>query len=49
MIPNRLPDDCFYRDASRALHDLFGIEHVTLQVENGDPETPCRQAPDHVV
>jgi len=49
VIPNRLPDDCFYRDTSRALHDLFGIEHVTLQVENGDPETPCRQAPDHVV
>jgi len=49
VIPNRLPDDCFYRDASRALHDRFGIEHVTLQVENGDPETPCRQAPDHVV
>jgi cobalt-zinc-cadmium efflux system protein len=49
VIPNRLPDDGFYRDAARALHDLFGIEHVTLQVENGDPETPCRQAPDHVV
>jgi len=49
VIPDWLPDDCFYRDAARALHDLFGIEHVTLQVENGDPETPCRQAPDHVV
>ncbi|HSS52588.1 MAG TPA: cation diffusion facilitator family transporter [Thermoanaerobaculia bacterium] len=49
VMPNRQPDDCFYRDAARAMHDLFGIEHVTLQVENGDPETPCRQAPDHVV
>jgi cobalt-zinc-cadmium efflux system protein len=49
VIPNRQPDDCFYRDAAREMHDLFGIEHVTLQVENGDPETPCRQAPDHVV
>jgi cobalt-zinc-cadmium efflux system protein len=49
VIPNRVPDDCFYRDAARAMHDLFGIEHVTLQVENGDPDTPCRQAPDHVV
>jgi cobalt-zinc-cadmium efflux system protein len=49
VIPNRLPDDCFYRDAAREMHDRFGIEHVTLQVENGDPDTPCRQAPDHVV
>ncbi|HEV7509448.1 MAG TPA: cation diffusion facilitator family transporter [Thermoanaerobaculia bacterium] len=49
VIPNRQPDDCFYRDAARGMHDLFGIEHVTLQVENGDPDTPCRQAPDHVV
>jgi cobalt-zinc-cadmium efflux system protein len=49
VMPNRLPDDCFYRDAAREMHDRFGIEHVTLQVENGDPETPCRQAPDHVV
>jgi cobalt-zinc-cadmium efflux system protein len=49
VIPNRRPDDCFYRDAAHAMHDLFGIEHVTLQVENGDPDTPCRQAPDHVV
>lgn len=49
VMPNRLPDDCFYRDAAREMHDRFGIEHVTLQVENGDPDTPCRQAPDHVV
>ncbi|HEX4963214.1 MAG TPA: cation diffusion facilitator family transporter [Thermoanaerobaculia bacterium] len=49
VIPNRHPDDCFYRDAAREMHDLFGIEHVTLQVEMGDPDNPCRQAPDHVV
>jgi cobalt-zinc-cadmium efflux system protein len=49
VMPDRQPDDCFYRDAAREMHDRFGIEHVTLQVENGDPDTPCRQAPDHVV
>jgi cobalt-zinc-cadmium efflux system protein len=49
VMPNRQPDDCFFRDAAREMHDRFGIEHVTLQVENGDPDTPCRQAPDHVV
>jgi cobalt-zinc-cadmium efflux system protein len=49
VMPNRQPDDCFFRDAAREMHIRFGIEHVTLQVENGDPDTPCRQAPDHVV
>ncbi|HEX3555451.1 MAG TPA: cation diffusion facilitator family transporter [Thermoanaerobaculia bacterium] len=49
VIPNHQPDDCFFRDAAREMHDRFGIEHVTLQVENGDPDAPCRQAPDHVV
>jgi hypothetical protein len=24
------------------LHHTFGIEHVTLQVEAGDPALPCR-------
>jgi len=49
VMPNRQPDDCFFRDAAREMQVRFGIEHVTLQVENGDPDTPCRQAPDHVV
>lgn len=31
------------------LHDRFGIEHTTFQVEAGDPAHPCTQAPTHVV
>jgi cobalt-zinc-cadmium efflux system protein len=49
VMPNCRPDDCFYRDASQEMHDRFGIEHVTLQVESGNPDHPCRQAPEHVV
>ena len=31
------------------LHDTFGIEHATLQVEGGDPAHPCRLAPAHTI
>jgi cobalt-zinc-cadmium efflux system protein len=33
----------------RELHDRFGIEHVTFQIETGDPAHPCPQAPARVV
>ena len=37
---------------ARARHDLqvrFGIGHVTLQIETGDPDHPCSLAPAEVV
>jgi cobalt-zinc-cadmium efflux system protein len=34
-------DDAFLAQVSRELHDRFGIEHCTLQVEMGDPNYPC--------
>jgi cobalt-zinc-cadmium efflux system protein len=34
-------DDAFLAQIARELHDRFGIEHTTLQVENGDPAYPC--------
>jgi cobalt-zinc-cadmium efflux system protein len=34
-------DDAFLAQIARELHDRFGIEHATLQVENGDPAYPC--------
>lgn len=40
-------DDQFYAEATRQLHDRFGIEHSTIQVERGT--LPCAQAPDSVV
>ncbi|MFO1037377.1 MAG: cation diffusion facilitator family transporter [Geminicoccaceae bacterium] len=40
-------EDDFLTDACAALHDRFGIEHVTLQIERGTAH--CRQAPAEVV
>lgn len=34
-------DDALIAEATRGLHDRFGIEHATLQLENGDPAYPC--------
>ncbi len=34
-------DDALISEAARELHDRFGIEHATLQLENGDPAYPC--------
>jgi cobalt-zinc-cadmium efflux system protein len=49
VMPNCPPGDGFYRLAAQEMHERFGIEHVTLQVEGGNPAHPCLQAPDHVV
>jgi cobalt-zinc-cadmium efflux system protein len=42
-------DDGLLDRLRRELHDRFGIEHATLQVETGDPAHPCPLAPAHVV
>jgi cobalt-zinc-cadmium efflux system protein len=44
-------DDAFLARVTRELHDRFGIEHTTLQIESGDPLYPCscRLAPQRVV
>jgi cobalt-zinc-cadmium efflux system protein len=42
-------DDGLLDRLRRELHDRFGIEHATLQVETGDPAHPCPMAPEHVV
>jgi cobalt-zinc-cadmium efflux system protein len=34
-------DDAFLVQAVADLHDTFGIEHITLQRETGDPAYPC--------
>jgi cobalt-zinc-cadmium efflux system protein len=39
----------FLGDACKELHDRFGIEHSTLQVEPEDAPDPCRLAPDEMV
>jgi cobalt-zinc-cadmium efflux system protein len=42
-------DDGFLTGLQEALRDRFGIGHVTLQIEAGDPAHPCRLAPAEVV
>jgi cobalt-zinc-cadmium efflux system protein len=38
-------DDALLTGAAAALHDRFGIEHCTIQIEQGRPEYPCRFCP----
>ena len=42
-------NDLFLHDVADVLRDRFGIGHATTQIECGDCERDCRQAPVHVV
>ena len=43
VVLNRsICDDALLAKTAKELHDKFGIEHTTLQVELGDPDYPCR-------
>lgn len=47
VVPTASVDDDFLRDVAGTLHDRFGIEHTTIQLERG--ERRCAQAPRGVV
>jgi cobalt-zinc-cadmium efflux system protein len=49
VMPGVADHDWLIARASQELHDRFGIEHATLQIEQGDPQYPCRLAPEDVV
>ena len=49
VIPEGHPGDEALALVAQQLHDRFGIEHATIQVETGDPDHPCRLDADHVV
>ena len=49
VMPTVYPGNAFLVQINRELHDLFGIEHTTLQVETGDPSYPCPLAQENVV
>lgn len=49
VMPNGFPGDAFLKETCQELHDLFGIEHPTLQIETGDPNHPCNLESDHRV
>jgi cobalt-zinc-cadmium efflux system protein len=42
-------DDLFLHEVSDSLRDRFGIGHATTQIECGNCDRDCRQAPVHVV
>ena len=41
VMPDTTCDDATLSRICGELHDRFGIEHTTLQVESGDPAHPC--------
>ena len=45
LVMSRDPDNSFLRDAAGQLHDQFGIEHTTLQIETDDPGYECESCP----
>ncbi len=47
VIPERSVEDDLLFSISHVLHDRFGIEHTTLQVERGAPG--CELADEHVI
>jgi cobalt-zinc-cadmium efflux system protein len=49
VMPQGHPGDAVLTQIANDLHARFAIEHVTIQVETGDPEHPCVLVPDHVV
>lgn len=49
VTPDGHPEDEFLAQLCHELHDHFGIEHATIQIELGDSDRPCALAPEHVV
>jgi cobalt-zinc-cadmium efflux system protein len=47
--PDAEDEDDFLTHTAHELHDRFGIEHATLQVERGNGALPCKLAPEDVV
>ena len=44
VMPVFPTDDAFLNRITGHLHDEFGIEHATIQIECGDGEVPCHQS-----
>lgn len=42
VMPEGHPGDEFLAQIFRELHEHFGIEHTTIQIEVGDPNYPCQ-------
>lgn len=48
VIPSGAPGDAYLFGITHHLHETFGIQHSTIQIET-DPDSSCALAPDHVV
>lgn len=44
VVPAVMDHDRLLAQTCAGLHDRFGIEHATLQIETGNPAHPCRLA-----
>ncbi|MBL1179111.1 cation diffusion facilitator family transporter [Pantanalinema sp. GBBB05] len=49
VMPGGHPGDDFLQHLCHELHDIFGVEHSTIQIELGDSQHSCALAPDHIV
>jgi cobalt-zinc-cadmium efflux system protein len=49
VMPSATCSPTFLSDACRQLHDRFGIEHATLQIDPQEAPSPCSLASDDVV
>jgi cobalt-zinc-cadmium efflux system protein len=49
VMPTGHPGDQFLVEIYQTLHNQFGIDHATIQIELGDTDTPCKLEPDHLV
>jgi cobalt-zinc-cadmium efflux system protein len=49
VMPQPPADDKFLDRLGHELHDRFGIGHFTVQIEHGDADVHCHQAPVDVV
>jgi len=49
VMPCGHPGDDFLAQTCKELHDHFGIEHATIQVEIGDLNHPCALTADHII
>jgi len=49
VMPGGHPGDAVLAQIADELHERFGIDHATIQVETGDPDHPCVLVSDHVV
>jgi cobalt-zinc-cadmium efflux system protein len=47
--PDLPTDDAFLSNIAHELREHYGVQHATLQIEQGDPRYPCHLAPAEVV